>query len=214
MSALVLYDYWRSTASYRVRIALHLKGLAFRQVPVHLVQDGGQQHSDAHRARNPAAAVPVLEDGPVRVRQSLAICEYLEETRPEPALLPADPAARAHVRELALLVACDIHPLNNLRVMQELGRRHGVEGEARAEWMHHWMAQGFDAFEAMLEGGGDFCHGGAPTLADACLVPQLYNAHRFGLDLAQWPRLRRIEAACMALAAFQAARPENQPDAG
>jgi maleylacetoacetate isomerase len=215
--ALQLYDYWRSSACYRVRIALNLKGLAYEARPVHLVRDGGEQHAADYRALNPQHLVPTLVDGQRVVRQSIAIIEYLEETRPEtPALLPAGARDRAHVRALALLVACDIHPLNNLRVMQHLEREFGADGDARTAWMRHWMASGFAAFEAMLAedaSTGACCHGDEPTLADVCLVPQVYNARRFGLDLEPYPLIARIDAHCLGLPAFQRAQPENQPDA-
>ena len=214
--ALTLYSYWRSSAAYRVRIGLNLKGLACDMVPVHLVRDGGQQHAPDYAALNPQELVPTLRHGEQVLTQSLAILEYLEEIHPQPPLLPADATGRARVRALAQLVACDIHPINNLRVMQYLERECNVPQPARAEWTLHWMRSGFSAMEAALAASpqtGEFCHGDTPGLADCCLLPQLYNAHRFGLDLAAFPILRRIEAACLALPAFDAARPENQPDA-
>ena len=214
--ALTLYSYWRSSAAYRVRIGLNLKGLAYETRPVHLVRHGGEQHADDYRSLNPQALVPMLVDGERRITQSLAILEYLDETFPKPALLPADTRGRARVRSLAMLVACDIHPLNNLRVLQYLKRENGLEQPAIDAWMLHWMREGFAAMEAMLAdapGTGTFCHGETPTIADCCLVPQLYNARRFALDLSPYPTLVRIEADCLALPAFDAARPENQPDA-
>ena len=214
--ALTLYSYWRSSAAYRVRIGLSLKGLAYETRPVHLVRDGGEQHADDYRSLNPQALVPMLVDGERRITQSLAILEYLDETFPKPALLPADTRGRARVRSLAMLVACDIHPLNNLRVLQYLKRENGLEQPAIDAWMLHWMREGFAAMEAMLAdapGTGTFCHGETPTIADCCLVPQLYNARRFALDLSPYPTLVRIEEDCLALPAFDAARPENQPDA-
>lgn len=213
---LTLYDYWRSSACYRVRIALNLKGLPYAQKSVHLVKNGGEQHSAAHHALNPQESVPVLVDGVRVIRQSLAIIEYLDEAYGGPLLLPATARDRAHVRALALLVACDIHPLNNLRVMQYLEREHAFDAAARERWTRHWMEEGFRAFEAILVADaatGAYCHGDAPTLADACLVPQIYNAHRFGVDMTPFPTLRRINEHCLALAAFAAAGPENQPDA-
>ncbi|NCT67466.1 MAG: maleylacetoacetate isomerase [Rhodanobacteraceae bacterium] len=216
-SPLTLYDYWRSSACYRVRIALNLKGLAYAQKPVHLVRDGGEQHGAAYRELNPQEVIPALVDGQRVIRQSLAIIEYLEEARlGTPALLPANARDRAHVRSLALLVACDIHPLNNLRVMQYLERELGMEQATRERWTRHWMQEGFRAFEAILAADsatGPFCHGDLPTLADACLIPQVYNANRFGVDMTPYPIIRRINEHCLALPAFDAARPEKQPDA-
>jgi len=215
-AALTLYSYWRSSAAYRVRIGLNLKGLDYALVPVHLVRDGGQQHAPDYVALNPQQLVPALRDGGRVLTQSLAILEYLEETRPQPPLLPADAAGRARVRALAQLVACDIHPLNNLRVLQFFDRQWHVPQAERDDWVLHWMCEGFAAMEAMLAASADtghYCHGDAPGLADCCLLPQLYNARRFKLDLDAFPTLRRIEAACLQLPAFDAARPENQPDA-
>ncbi len=213
---IVLYTYWRSSAAYRVRIGLELKGLAWEARPVHLVRDGGEQHRDAYRALNPQQQVPtLLHEGHV-LTQSLAILEYLDERFPQVPLLPADAAGRARVRALAQLVACDIHPINNLRVMQHLERSLQLPADARTQWTLHWIAEGFASMEALLANSRDtgaFCHGDRPGLADICLLPQLYNAHRFGLDLAPYPTLRRIEAACQALDAFDRARPEHQLDA-
>ncbi|MBH1582228.1 maleylacetoacetate isomerase [Stenotrophomonas maltophilia] len=213
---IVLYTYWRSSAAYRVRIGLELKGLAWETRPVHLVRDGGEQHLDAYRRLNPQQLVPTLLHEGHALTQSLAIVEYLDERFPQVPLLPADAAGRARVRALAQLVACDIHPINNLRVMQYLERSLRLPADARTQWTLHWIAEGFAAMEALLANSrdtGTFCHGDRPGLADLCLLPQLYNAHRFGLDLAPYPTLRRIEAACQALDAFDRARPENQPDA-
>ncbi len=215
-AALTLYSYWRSSAAYRVRIGLNLKGLDYALVPVHLVRDGGQQHAPDYAALNPQQLVPALRDGQRVLTQSLAILEYLEETRPQPPLLPVDAAGRARVRALAQLVACDIHPLNNLRVLQFFDRQWNVPQAERDDWVLYWMREGFAAMETMLAASPDtgrYCHGDMPGLADCCLLPQLYNARRFTLDLAPFPTLRRIEAACLQLPAFDAARPENQPDA-
>ncbi|MFT4256127.1 MAG: maleylacetoacetate isomerase [Pseudoxanthomonas sp.] len=212
-----LYSYWRSSAAYRVRIGLNLKGLPHETVPVHLLRDGGQQHAPDYAARNPQQLVPVLLHGGHTLRQSLAILEYLDETWPQPALLPADAAGRARVRALAQLVACDVHPLNNLRVLQYLQREWNTPPPQREAWVRHWIVQGFTAMESLLAGDaatGTFCHGDSPGLADCCLVPQAYNAHRFGVDMAAFPTIARIEAACLALPAFDAASPERQPDAG
>jgi maleylacetoacetate isomerase len=217
MEPIELFSYWRSSAAYRVRIGLNLKGLPHQITPVHLVREGGEQHSAAYAALNPQELVPTLRHGDRVLQQSMAILEYLDEVFPATRLLPGDAQGRALVRALAQLVACDIHPLNNLRVMQYLERTLQASAEARTQWTLHWMAEGLAAMETLLAGHaatGTFCHGEQPGLADACLVPQLYNAHRFSLDLAPYPTLQRIEAACLALPAFDAARPENQIDAG
>ncbi|MBA2077411.1 maleylacetoacetate isomerase [Rhodanobacter sp. PCA2] len=215
-SSLVLYGYWRSSAAYRVRIALALKGLPWENRPVHLVKDGGQQHAADYASMNPQQLVPSLRDGDRVLTQSLAIMEYLEETRPRPPLLPADAGGRARVRVLAQAVACDIHPLGNLRVLQYLERELGVGEAQRGAWVRHWIAAGFAAMEAMLAGDaatGRYCHGDTPGLADACLVPQVYNAHRWKVALDDYPTIARIAAACGELDAFRAAAPEAQPDA-
>lgn len=199
-----------------MRIGLNLKGLAHQITPVHLVRDGGQQHSEGYAALNPQELVPTLVHGECVVRQSMAILEYLDEVFPEPSLLPDDALGRARVRALAQLVACDIHPLNNLRVMQFFSDTWHVPQPERDDWTKHWMQVGFDAMERMLVESvetGRFCHGDTPTLADCCLVPQLFNAKRFNVDLTPYPTLVRIEEACLALEAFDAARPENQADA-
>ena len=213
---LCLYSYWRSSAAYRVRIGLNLKGLPYELMTVHLLRDGGEQHSEAYRQANPQQLVPVLQHGQRMLRQSMAILEYLDEMWPEPPLLPAVARDRQRVRALAQLVACDIHPLNNLRVLQYFERDWGVPQAERDVWVKHWMAEGFAAFEALLEdhpSTGVFCEGDVPGLADCCLVPQMYNARRFGMDLSPYPTMLRIEQACLALPAFDAARPERQPDA-
>lgn len=216
-SQLVLYDYWRSSAAYRVRIALNLKGLAYESRPVHLVRDGGQQHAQAYRELNPQQLVPSLVDGNRVFTQSLAIMEYLDETWPDHApLLPADARGRARVRELSMAVACDVHPLGNLRVLQHLQSQFGADEEQRADWSRYWIATGFDALETMLAGNpatGHFCHGDTPGMADACLVPQFYNAVRWKVPLENYPTLCRIHAACSRLEAFRGAAPEAQADA-
>ncbi|MBT2117248.1 maleylacetoacetate isomerase [Dyella sp. LX-66] len=215
-SDLVLYGYWRSSAAYRVRIALNLKGLAYDNRPVHLVRDGGEQHQQAYRALNPQELVPCLVDGAQVLTQSMAIMEYLDETHPAPALLPADAAGRARVRSLAQLLACDVHPLGNLRVLQYLGSELHVEESMRGSWSRHWIGEGFRALEAMLADSpatGRYCHGDLPSLADACLVPQHYNAVRWKLPMEEFPTIRRIVDACQALEAFKRAAPEAQPDA-
>jgi maleylacetoacetate isomerase/maleylpyruvate isomerase len=215
-SDLALYGYWRSSAAYRVRIALNLKGLAYETRPVHLLRDGGEQHAASYRALNPLELIPSLIDGEQTITQSMAIMEYLDETRPTPALLPVDPAGRARVRALALTLACDVHPLGNLRVLQYLESQLNADEAARGEWSRHWIAVGFKALEATLADSaatGRFCHGDAPGLADACLVPQFYNALRWKLPVDGYPTIRRIYDACQQMDAFQRAAPEKQPDA-
>ncbi len=209
-----LYDFFRSSAAYRVRIALNLKGLEAERAFVHLRR--GEQFEEAYLRLNPQGVVPTLIDGEVVIGQSLAILEYLEETRPLPSLLPADPVGRARVRQLALIVACEVHPLNNLKVLTYLKDELGAAEEAVNTWYRHWVAKGLGAIEALLEGGpegGAFCHGERPTLADVFLVPQVYNARRFDCDLSALPRVLAIDAACAALEAFGDAAPGNQPDA-
>jgi len=213
--SLKLYSYWRSSAAYRVRIGLNLKGLPYEIVPVHLLRDGGEQHTPAFRAANPQGLVPVLQHGQRTMRQSVAILEYLDETWPDRPLLPAVARDRQRVRAIAQMVACDIHPLNNLRVLQYFDREWNVPAPERDEWVRHWIIEGFNAVEATLNdhpATGRYCEGNLPTLADCCLVPQVYNARRFGIDLSAFPTIARIEAACLELDAFDAARPERQPD--
>lgn len=212
---LALYTYWRSSAAYRIRIALNLKGLDYEARPVHLVNDGGEHLKSAYRDISPQAQLPTLVDGDVTVRQSMAILEYLEETRPTPALLPADVQGRARVRELALAVGTDIHPLGNLRVLKELESRYGADAAGKAAWCRRWIGNGFDGIEALLARGpeGRYSYGDTPTIADCCLVPQYYNAVRWELDLAPYPNIRRVVEACQALEAFRKAAPEMQPDA-
>jgi maleylacetoacetate isomerase len=207
-----LYGFFRSSASYRVRIALNLKGLRCEQVPIHLRR--GEQWSPAYRAVNPQGLVPALEDGGRRITQSLAIIEYLEERYPSPPLLPSEPADRAAVRAMALVVACEVHPLQNLRVLNYLKEDLQQSDEASNRWARHWIALGLSALEQLvLSTGGRYCFGDSPTLADVFLVPQLYNARRFGCDLSPYPRLLEIDENCRALAAFADASPERQPDA-
>ena len=213
-SVMKLYNYFRSSAAYRVRIALNLKGLAFEYIPVHLTK--GEQRSERYVAINAQALVPTLVDDAVTLPQSLAIIEYLDERFPQPPLLPATPAARARVRAIALAIACDIHPLNNLRVLQYLTRTLAVSEDAKNAWYRHWIGIGLGALEAQLANDaatGAHCHGDVPTLADICLVPQLANARRFGIALDAYPTLLRIDANCHKLDAFAAAAPEAQPDA-
>jgi maleylacetoacetate isomerase len=210
-----LYDYFRSSAAYRVRIALNLKGLAPERVFVHLRR--GAQRADDYLAVNPQGLVPALvTDAGDVLTQSLAIIEWLDETHPQPALLPPDAAGRARVRALALAIACDIHPINNLRVLNYLTGTLGASEAQKNGWYRYWCDVGFEALETQLareKASGAYCHGGSPTLADICLVPQLANARRVELDLSLYPTLLRIEAACTALPAFAAAAPAQQPDA-
>jgi maleylacetoacetate isomerase/maleylpyruvate isomerase len=207
-----LYNYFRSSASYRVRIALALKGLAYDYRAIHLVKN--EQLSPAYAELAPARLVPLLKDGDRLLTQSLAIIEYLDETHPEPPLLPGDAFARARVRALALDIACEIHPLNNLRVLQHL-KRLGQTQEQIDVWYRHWIADGLAKFEADLGrgGSGEFCHGDSPTMADCCLVPQIFNAKRFNSDLAPYPKTMRVFESCMKLEAFDRAQPSQQPDA-
>lgn len=207
-----LYGYWRSSSAYRVRIALNLKGISYSAVATNLRR--GAHRTLEYAERNPQGLVPLLEDGELRLAQSLAILEYLDETWPEPRLLPAEPAARAEVRSLALLMSCEIQPLNNRRVLSYLERRLALETPDLHSWYRYWVAEGFAAVEAQLKrSAGRFCFGDGLTLADLCLVPQVYDARRYKCDLKPFPLIRRIEETCLALPAFDAARPENQPDA-
>ena len=206
-----LYSCWRSTTSYRVRVALALKGVAYETVAVNLV--AGEQRAPDYTALNPVAGVPtlVLEDG-TTLTQSMAILEWLEAAHPDPALLPADPLEAARVRAAAMVFACDVHPVNNLKVVTKL-KAMGHAQEDVLAWMRDWMAQGFAAYSALIRDDTPFSFGEAPSMADICLVAQLYNGHRWGCALDEFPRLRQIEDRCLALPAFEAARPENQPDA-
>jgi maleylpyruvate isomerase len=208
-----LYTYFRSSAAYRVRIALNLKGLSYEMVPVHLTRDGGHQRKPEFRALNPQMRVPALQlsSGEV-LTQSLAIIAYLDEIEPEPPFLPADALERAHVRALAQIVACDIHPLNNLIALQYLKRTLKQEQPEIDAWYHHWVLEGFTALEAMLK-PGPYAYGANVTLADICLVPQVYNARRLKVPLDAFPKIVAVEQACLALPAFDRARPEKQPDA-
>ena len=211
-----LYSYFRSSASFRVRIALALKGLDYEYSPVHLLEGGGQQFAPGFMALNPAALVPVLEDDGTVLTQSLAIIEYLEETRPRPPLLPGDAPGRARVRALALAVACEIHPLNNTRVLGYLSDTLGVTEVQRNAWYRHWVETGLAAVEAMLARDprtGTCCHGDAPTVADIFLVPQIFNAQRFAARLDHVPTLMRIHEHCLSLPAFAKSVPALQPDA-
>ena len=208
MTKPVLFDYFRSSASYRVRIALNLKGIDYSRVPVSLID--GEQRSADHLARNPQGFVPMLEMDGLKLTQSLAIADYLDARVPEPRFLPADPAARAHVLAMALLIACDIHPIDNLRVLKYLAGPLGQPQEARDDWYRHWIREGFTALEAMAAPqAGRFLHGDRPTLADICLVPQMFNARRFDLPLEDFPTLVRADAEACRLDAFAAAHPDR-----
>ncbi len=208
-----LYSYFRSSAAYRVRIALHLKGLAFDTIPVHLLRNGGEQHSSQYRALNPSELVPTLVDEGLNLGQSVAILEYLEEAYPIPALLPSDLTQRALVRSVVQTIACDIHPLNNLRVLQYLENTLRQDEATRATWYRHWVTRGLESLENLLSPvSGELCFGNQPTLADCCLIPQMANARRFNTPLDAFPTLVRIDAHCRSLSAFAAAAPEHQPD--
>ncbi|MBN3761977.1 maleylacetoacetate isomerase [Burkholderia sp. Ac-20365] len=211
-----LYSYFRSSASYRVRIALALKGLPYEYAAVHLLKGGGQQLSSVYRELNPDGLVPALEDGTQVLTQSLAIIEYLDELYPAPPLLPSAPADRAYVRSVALQVACEIHPINNLRVLQYLKKRLSISDEQKSEWYQHWIDAGFSSLEQRLNSErrvGDFVFGSTPTIADLCLVPQVWNARRFEIPLNRYPTISRLAANAMALDAFSQAEPSKQPDA-
>lgn len=205
-----LFGYWRSSATWRVRIALHLKGVVFETVPVHLVEEGGRQHQAAHLARNPMGQVPALQTPHGMLTQSLPIIEYLEARHPEPSLLPADLYARAQTRALAELINSGVQPLQNLSVLQHVD----ALGSDRIAWGRHWIQRGLDRMEqAVGATAGTYCVGDRISLADLCLIPQLYNARRFGCDSASWATLNRIETSCLGLPAFVAADPANQVDA-
>lgn len=211
-----LYSYFRSSASYRVRIALHLKGQAYDTIPVHLLNNGGEQFAPEFSAKNPQSLVPMMEEEGHHITQSLAMLEYLEERFPTPALLPSGLLDRAHVREIALAISCDIHPLNNLRVLRMLKQDLGLGDDVKQQWIQHWVKLGFNALETQLAVSsqrGRFCFGDTPTMADCCLIPQIFNARRFDVDMTPYPTLVAIEATCNELNAFQMAAPGAQPDA-
>lgn len=213
---LQLHSYYRSSAAWRVRIALALKGLAFDTLPVHLQRNGGEQCSPAYTALNPQQLVPTLQDGDLVLGQSLAIIEYLDETHPTPPLLPAGAAERGWVRSIATLMACDIHPLNNQRVLQYLEGPLGLAPEQKQAWIAHWTGLGLAALETRLAGdgrSGRCCFGDTPTLADCCLAPQVFHARRFHVPLDAYPTLVRIDAHLAGLDAFRRAAPAAQPDA-
>ncbi len=209
-----LYTFWRSSAAYRVRIVLNLKGLDYESVPVHFRKEGGQHRKPDFLALNPQGLLPVLQEGDWSIAQSLAIAEYLDEVHPEPPLLPSDPRSRAEVRAMAQIVACEIHPLNNLRVLGYLRERLGQDDAGVNDWYAHWVTISFAALEARLSKfSGNFCFGDNVGLADVCLVPQVYNARRFKVDLGPYPNIERIDTACNELSVFADAAPEQQPDA-
>lgn len=209
-----LYSYFRSSAAFRVRIALALKNLDYDIVPVHLVNNGGEQKSPEYAAVNPQKLVPALQldDGTV-LTQSLAIMEYLETAYPSPSLLTGDAVKDAKIRAFCQAIACDIHPLNNLRVLQYLTGNFAITDAQKADWYKHWIVEGFAALESQLDGNSRFCFGDTPTMADCCLIPQVYNAKRFDTDLSNYPKIVRIFDNCMALPAFVTASPERQIDA-
>jgi maleylpyruvate isomerase len=208
----VLYGYYRSSAAYRVRIALLLKGLAVEHRAVHLRK--GEQQSADFRRLNPAALVPLWREHGFTLAQSLAIIEYINEMHPEPPLLPGSARDRALIREMAFTIACDIHPPGNLRVLDRLTAEHHADEATRAAWVRHWIESGFEAIEKRLESTpGQLCYGDEPTLADICLAPQMFNARRFGVDLTRFPLIVRVDAALGEIAAFQEAQPQRQPDA-
>lgn len=212
-----LYDYYRSTASYRVRIALALKNIHYTRIPIHLVNQGGEQHAPNYLAINPQGLVPTWIDNQPHhapLAQSLAIIEYLDECFPNPPLLPKDPYEKALIRNYALLIACDIHPLNNLRVLNQLKKQFQANEEHIRDWYHHWLKTGFDAFEAKLNQYGqinpNFCYGNKITLADVCLIPQVYNAQRFEFSLKPYPRITAINEHCLQIEAVKQAAPHQE----
>ena len=208
-----LFTYFRSSAAFRVRIAINLKGMDVEHASIHLRR--GEQLAPAYASLNPQRLVPALLDGPNILTQSLAIIDYLEDLRPDPPLLPREPIDRAYVRSLALAVACDIQPINNTRVLNHLATSCGADEGTRIAWARHWIVEGFAAIETALakRGAGNYCFGDGPTLADICLIPQVYNAERAGTDMTAYPIIRRINRTCTELPAFAKATPERQPDA-
>jgi maleylacetoacetate isomerase len=208
-----LYDYYRSSASYRVRIALNLKNISYESLPVHLVNHGGEQHNPEYLRLNPQGLVPTLDENGHILTQSLAIIEYLEDISPTPALLPTNPLARAQIRSLALIITADIHPLNNLRVLQQLRQQFNANEEEVQEWYHLWLRKGFDAFEGklhLMSRKNPVCYGHEVSIADICLIPQVYNAHRFNFPLDKYPLINEINEYCTSLPAFIAASPEAE----
>jgi maleylacetoacetate isomerase len=211
-----LYTFFRSSASYRVRIALNIKVLSYEQVPIHLRRGGGEQLGAAYKVINPQALLPALDDNGKILTQSLAIIEYLDETHPTPPLLPSGPADKALVRSMAMVIACEVHPIQNLRVLNYVKATYNQTDAQVNQWAQHWIDLGLSALEPMIVAQpkrGKFCFGDTPTLADICLIPQLGNARRYGCDLSKYPTILEIEKSCMALPAFADAAPEKQPDA-
>jgi maleylpyruvate isomerase len=211
-----LYSYYRSSAAFRVRIALNLKGVPYEIIPVHLLRSGGEQFAEAYARTNPLSLIPSLDDGGQVLTQSLAIIEYLDERYPQPPLLPADPVSRAYVRSIALSIACDIHPLNNLRVLRYLKHEVGLSDEAKDAWYRHWIELGLGQLDRIVATGGRsgrYALGDQVTIADLTIVPQIFNAQRFGCDPAKAPTLNAIADRCIQLDAFARAQPSAQPDA-
>ena len=214
MANITLYGYWRSSAAYRVRIALNLKQLSYEQKSVHLVKNGGEQHSAKFQALNPSELVPVLVDDDVRLNQSLSIIDYLDEQYPEMLLTPLDIDKRYLVKSMAQDIAIDIHPLNNLRVLQYLSKEFDIQESEKSTWYRHWIEIGFASLEKKLvETSGRYCVGDEVSLVDVCLVPQVYNAERFNIDISVYPNIARVTTSLRGLKAFHDAAPENQPDA-
>lgn len=214
MSDITLYGYWRSSAAYRVRIALNLKQLPYKQASVHLVRNGGEQHSADFQMLNPSGLVPVLVDGDVRLNQSLTIIDYLDEQYPDVLLTPVDKEKRYLVKAMAQDIAIDIHPLNNLRVLQYLAGPIGIDDMSKQAWYAHWIDVGFSGLEKKLaQTSGRYCVGDDVSLVDVCLVPQVYNAERFNIDITRYPHIEKVTSSLRALSAFADAAPENQPDA-
>ncbi len=219
---ITLYGYWRSTAACRVRIALNYKQISYSQASVHLLKDGGEHHTPEYKTLNPQSLVPTLLDDGFAIGQSMAILEYLEEKYPETSLLPSDMESRAKIRQLCQLITCDVHPLNNLRVLQYLSEKVEINDEQKQDWYHHWLRTGFKAYVALLKqaGGkgelvsnGEYSSGKELSMADVCLIPQIYNATRFNFPMEEFPELMAINNNCLKLEYFQNAMPENQPDA-
>jgi maleylpyruvate isomerase len=211
-----LYTYFRSSAAYRVRIALNLKGLQYDAIPVHLLRGGGEQLQEQYRSINPSGLVPAFQDDFITLTQSMAILEYLEDAYPQAPIMPKDATERARVRELAQIIACDIHPVNNLRVLRYLVHELKVTDEQKNAWYRHWLVGGLEVLEKHLArdpSSGPLCHGHTPTIADCLLVPQVFNAQRHGIDVSVYPNIARINAQCIEIPAFVKAHPSNQPDA-